>query len=130
MHMQGNVAAPDRGTGAPPAKPRRRSGREKAFNSPTVRARRRERIGEALQLRLQGLTYRRIAERMGINQRSAALWVREGLAFAVIEASAELERLMSVLRTEGLRPGLVDDILNAQARLMQLHGIAVGGEHA
>ena len=97
------MAAPDRSAGAPLTKPRRRGGREKGFNTPAVQARWRERVREAVALRVPGATYNRIAEQMQVNLRTATLWARKGLALSIVEAGRELEGLMSAFRSGGPR---------------------------
>jgi len=115
-----------RGPSAPPGK---RRGRPKGWNTLAVRARREERIGQALELRKAGLSYSRIAATMNVNVSQAWRWVQGGLAGLPSEATEELRsRLLDQCNAimQALTPRLreggvgIDSMLKTQERLRSI----------
>ena len=111
------------GAGAPPARSRRRPGRQRGDATPTAQTRRQEYIREALDYRRQGLMYQQIAEQMQVSLATAYRWVQQGLAAISTEAAKELgtlllQRLVPLLDDADPRE-VVDRILKAQARVMR-----------
>jgi transposase-like protein len=93
-------------------------------------------VRRAVELRVGGASYERIAEEMGISTGTAFRWVGEALAGLPSESAEELRklamlrcedtmlRLMTLLRAGDTSLRTIDRILQTQAQLLQLHGVA------
>jgi DNA-binding CsgD family transcriptional regulator len=104
-------------------------------NSPT-KLKAAARRGEALDLRIQGLTYRQIGERMGVSETRAYQLVGDAVAVYRVDNTAKAEQLRAVMtaQLESLVGGLwpqakagdvkaVGTLVGVFNRLARLHGL-------
>jgi hypothetical protein len=123
--------------GAAAEKPRRRGGQRKKQDRGKAEIERQERIGEALEYRRQGFTYRQIADTMGVSTTTAYEYVQAGLEAITLEPALAvrklildrlddvLQRLMPLLE-DGADPSVVDQILKINDKIAHYHGLTGG----
>lgn len=114
-----------------------KGGRTKGDARPGAEVRRAERIAEAMDYRVQGYTYRQIADAMKISPSTAYDYVRRGLKGIVEESAEELlgvfkvqcqtimQQLMPML-VDGAPTDIIQNILKVQNQWMRLAGMGGG----